>query len=183
MANTSEIQARFTEFYKELHPALSKYLQTLVYDKQEVKDLLSEVFLVAYQRFDFSLSKPDFTRFLFGIARNKYLSYCKGLSKKSFRLEPMENSPGFAQDPEVEHRMKLYDLNNYLQRLNEDERAAIVLFEVNGFAYEEIAAICEAKLSTIKSRIFEARKKLHTLADIKDDCNSPKQERELGHGK
>jgi DNA-directed RNA polymerase specialized sigma24 family protein len=47
-----------------------------------------------------------------------------------------------------------------LERLNESERAALVLFEIDGYAGEEIARIQCVPVNTVWARIHKARKKL-----------------------
>ena len=53
-------------------------------------------------------------------------------------------------------------LHHLLSRLNAEERAALVLFEIEGYSGEEIARIQEVPVTQVWSRIYRARTKLRT---------------------
>jgi RNA polymerase sigma-70 factor (ECF subfamily) len=52
------------------------------------------------------------------------------------------------------------DVRNLLQELPEDFRIMVVLCDIQGFSYEEVARITGVKMGTVKSRLFRARRKL-----------------------
>jgi RNA polymerase sigma-70 factor (ECF subfamily) len=62
----------------------------------------------------------------------------------------------------LETKEKRETLELLLAKLNESERAAIVLFEVEGYSGEEIAKIQAVPINTVWARIHKARKKLST---------------------
>ena len=55
--------------------------------------------------------------------------------------------------------------NPLLEKLNEDQRAAFVLFEIEGNSGEEIAAVMGVPVNTVWARIHKARKKLQEQAE------------------
>ena len=60
-------------------------------------------------------------------------------------------------------------VNRAIEALPEDLRTAIVLRELEGMSYEEIAAAMECPVGTVRSRIFRAREAIdHKLADVFD---------------
>lgn len=61
---------------------------------------------------------------------------------------------------EAEARARLRVLYEHLERLDAKQRTAFVLFQVEGRAMEEVAALMDAGLSTTKSRVMWARRKL-----------------------
>jgi RNA polymerase sigma factor (sigma-70 family) len=63
----------------------------------------------------------------------------------------------------LETREKRALLELLMQKLNESERAALILFEIEGYSGEEIAAIQAVKPSTIWVRVYSARRKLREL--------------------
>ena len=66
--------------------------------------------------------------------------------------------PGPAETFETKEKRKL--LERLLDKLNESERAALVLFEVEGYSGNEIAEIQRVPLNTVWARIHKGRKKL-----------------------
>jgi len=92
------------------------------------------------------------------------------------RRRPAEPYPDWEDDawqpptgPEVDpeqvatRRARGRVLMDALQRIGEDQRRAIVLFDVEGFDYAEIAAITGVSLGTVKSRIHRGRLALREL--------------------
>ena len=65
-----------------------------------------------------------------------------------------------AESLRVGPRAQLEELWEALTHLDEDARALIVLKEVDGLSYEEIAATLELPLPTVKTRLFRARNAL-----------------------
>ena len=62
-------------------------------------------------------------------------------------------------------------IQDAISRLSPDHRQAIVLREIEGLAYEEIATVMECSLGTVMSRLFYARKKLQEM--LKDTYENP----------
>ena len=154
---------QFMKLYKPLHARICRYVQTLVWQPDEAKDLISEVTLQAYENFD-KVKQPDqFVYFLFGIARNLFL---KKLRKQKFQLnwqpDEMEELEGSNHAEELIHKR---ELTLMLGKLKPEHREAITLYEVAGFSYEEIANIQQTSLSNVKSYIFKARTNLKALLE------------------
>ncbi len=57
------------------------------------------------------------------------------------------------------------DLMRNLQALPPDQREALILVTVENLSYEEVAAICDCPIGTIKSRVNRARARLEALMD------------------
>ena len=128
---------RFMTLYQPLHARLSRYVQSLIWQPDEAKDLLSDVTLEAFENFEKLREPSQFVYFLFGIARNLYLKELRG---KKFQLpwdkDKMENLDGGVISEESLQRKELATL---LGKLKPHQQDAITLFEVAGFKYEEIA--------------------------------------------
>jgi RNA polymerase sigma-70 factor (ECF subfamily) len=127
-------------------------------------DLVQDVFLVVYRRL------PDFDGrnvggWLYQIARRRVrdfrrLFWVRHLFGHSVPLtEGIAKSPGTpAESLETKEQGRMLD--ELLQSLNPDQRAAFVLFEVEGYSGEEIARLQNVPLNTVWARIHKARKKL-----------------------
>lgn len=149
------------ECYEPLHIRLCRFVQTLVWNADDAKDIISETTLIAFERFE-TINQPDrFLYFLFSIAAN--------LVKKKQRRKKFW---GLFDSPEVAHktttdesdqRLLQQELYAALNKLNEKQREAIVLFEINGFAIKEIAAIQELTESGVKSNLKRGKEKLGKL--------------------
>lgn len=149
------------ELYKPVHPRLCRYVQSLVWQQDDAKDLISEITLQAFERFDSIKQKEQFVFFLFGIARNLFL---KKIRRQKFNVKwdeaAMSEVEGYRH---AEEGVQIRELANLLNQLNPKQREAITLFEVAGFSYEEIAAIQQTSLSAVKSTLFKSRQALKEM--------------------
>jgi RNA polymerase sigma-70 factor, ECF subfamily len=134
------------------------YLLRLTRNQEDSLDLSQDVFLKAYQNIR---KLDDVTRFgpwLFRIAHNEAFSHFR---KRRPEAEPEEGfferqaSPGFALDLSLA-------VATALDRLNPDQREAVVLKVYQGFKFEEMAEILDCPVSTIKSRLYTALDLLKT---------------------
>ena len=78
-------------------------------------------------------------------------------------LEPADPAPGPASQAQARERQRA--LTAALQMLDAPSRAVVVLRDVQGFAYEEIARMLGCRLGTVKSRLSRARLQLRALLD------------------
>lgn len=141
------------------------------------EDLVQDVFLVVYRRL------PDFdgknvAGWLYQIARRRVrdfrrLFWVKHLFGPSVPLSEGLSKPGPSPADSLETKERGQQLSRMLDSLNPDQRAAFVLFEIEGYSGEEIAHLQAVPLNTVWARIHKARKKLQTrLAKL--------EKRELG---
>ena len=67
--------------------------------------------------------------------------------------------------------LDLQDFSKALKQLPEDQREALLLVGASGFAYEEVAQICECRVGTIKSRVSRARARLQEILEIDGEAD------------
>jgi len=125
----------------------------------------------AYRRLkDFSLNSSIHT-WLYRIAINTCLDYKKKSRREVSRTEPLaEDLPSDKPLPEqlYESREITAAVQLALQKLPPKLRAAIVLREIEGLSYKEIADVLHTSMGTVKSRISRAREELRHLLQKKD---------------
>jgi RNA polymerase sigma-70 factor (ECF subfamily) len=153
------------------------YYQELVYnvtyrimgEPQGAEDMTQEAFISAYK----SLNRFDgnnFKAWLLRIATNAcYDELRRHKRRPQSSLDEMTSdneSFAFLRSPEEgpeQHRQRVelaQAIENCLQGLPDDQRITAVLGDVEGYDYNEIAAITQASLGTVKSRMSRARSKL-----------------------
>ncbi|MCF8254066.1 MAG: RNA polymerase sigma factor [Bacteroidia bacterium] len=162
----TEKNIRFMTLYRPLHARLSRYVQSLIWQSEDAKDLVSEVTLEAFERFETLRQPEQFAYFLFAIARNLYL---KKVRRQKFHApwnrEKMEDLDGGETS---EDSLQRRELANLLGKLKPQQQEAITLFEVAGFKYEEIAQIQKVSLSKVKTDIYQARQRLKDLVELEN---------------
>lgn len=124
-------------------------------DPRLAEDAAQEAFLRIFSRLP-SLNKPArFRSWSLTITAN----LCRDqLKRKRLHQLPLECAPepvSPAQPPEPSERIV-----TALESLSPNLRQAVLLRDVEGFSYQEVAEIQRTALGTVKSRIFEARRKL-----------------------
>ena len=139
---------------------------------EDAKDISQEVFLKAYRSLSNFDERSAFSTWLYRITHNTCIDEMrKRKGKQSFSLEEeLENEEGSMQrqiadegDTPEESLLRAEQKNEILQaldNLSEEHKAAIVLRDVKGLSYEEIAEILEVTLGTVKSRISRGRNQL-----------------------
>jgi RNA polymerase sigma-70 factor (ECF subfamily) len=159
-------QQVFMDLYKPAHERLYRFVQTLVWDKEEAKDIVNETALIAFEKFENIKDKDFFVSYLFSIANNLCKKHYKIKKIKAvFEWTKADNNKAW-QNAEV--NVNTFELNKLLEYLSFEQRRALLLFELSGFSYDEISKIEKCSLSAVKSRIFSAKKVLKKILDKED---------------
>ncbi|WP_182114050.1 MULTISPECIES: RNA polymerase sigma factor SigE [unclassified Actinotalea] len=140
-------------------------------NQHDAEDLTQETFVRVFRSLH-SYSPGTFEGWLHRITTNLFLDQVR--RKKRIRMEPLGEetshlagrlaSPAGPGTPErgYEHANLDHDVQRALDALAPDFRAAVVLCDIEGLSYEEIAATLGIKLGTVRSRIHRARAQLRT---------------------
>jgi RNA polymerase sigma-70 factor (ECF subfamily) len=136
------------------------YLERVVGDATEAQDLTQEVFLRMARGLPSFEGKAKFTTWLFQIAKNLGIDF---LRRREIERVPLhrvseDSAPASTSEHGVEERDLLWSC---IAALDVDLRSVILLRDVYGFTYKEIAEIVGATLATVKWRIYQAREQVH----------------------
>ncbi|MGH3354568.1 MAG: RNA polymerase sigma factor SigE [Nocardioidaceae bacterium] len=130
----------------------------------DAEDLTQEVFVRVFRSLS-SYTPGTFEGWLHRITTNLFLDQAR--RKKKIRFDSLaedaeQRLPGRAPTPEIALHDQLFDadIEQALSELPPDFRAAVVLCDIEGLSYEEIAAVLEVKLGTVRSRIHRGRSML-----------------------
>jgi RNA polymerase sigma-70 factor (ECF subfamily) len=130
-------------------------------NRPDAEDLTQEVFVRVFRSLD-SYTPGTFEGWLHRITTNLFLDGAR--RKQRIRFDALSDeraarltSPVPAPDLAVADQTFDDDIETALATLPPDFRAAVVLCDVEGLSYEEIAEILDAKLGTVRSRIHRGR--------------------------
>jgi RNA polymerase sigma-70 factor, ECF subfamily len=166
--NPSDIA--FERIYDEWFEHVSRWVAALGASEADREDLVQDVFIVAHRRLA-SFDGGNLAGWLYQIARRKVRDYRSLAWVKHFfaasRLPLVDSTLQTVTGPldYLETREKVAVLAELLTTLNAEQRAAFVLFEIEGLSGEEIARLQEVPINTVWARIYKARKKLHEGAE------------------
>jgi RNA polymerase sigma-70 factor (ECF subfamily) len=150
-------------------------LFSIFHDRDFIDDLAQEVFIKAYQALPGFRFEASFYTWLYRIAVNKSRDE---LRKKKLRRFFSFQTLDEGLDNELQARLSIAPENRDLQEfvalglktLPEKFKTAVVLKDIEGLSYEEIAEVMQCELGTVKSRISRARAMLRkTLKPILEE--------------
>ena len=132
----------------------------------DAEDLTQEVFVRVFRSLS-SYTPGTFEGWLHRITTNLFLDQARRKSKIRFDAladDADSRLPGRMPSPDAQmaDRMLDDDIEAALADLPPEFRAAVVLCDIEGLSYEEIADVLDAKLGTVRSRIHRGRKMLRT---------------------
>ena len=141
------------------------YILRLVGHREDALDLTQDVFLKAYQHLSKLEDVARFAPWLYRIAHNEAYSLLrKNRPETELEHEPRPENTGGRMLP-LELSLAV---ESALNRLNADQREAVVLKVYQGFKFEEMAEVLGCPVSTVKSRLYTALDLLkETLAPVK----------------
>ena len=147
-------------------------------DREDALDAAQEVFLSAWRNLAGFRGEAALSTWLLRIAANRCLNRIRRRKSLSEREAPWPEPPGEADDEsffqpagsEAERPDRLAEtreigkiLTEALSRLDSLSRWMVLLSDVEGFSYEEIASLAEVPVGTVKSRLHRARMAMRRL--------------------
>lgn len=150
-----------------------KLVQRYVRDAQEAEDVTQEAFIKAYRALPNFRGDSAFFTWLYRIAINTAKNHLVALGRRPLEAdiegpdgEPMALDEMQADDETPEKILLVEEIKDTIlatiESLPEDLRTAIMLREVEGLSYEEIAEAMDCPIGTVRSRIFRAREAIDT---------------------
>lgn len=164
---------------------LERLLSRLIRDAAEVEDVTQEVFIKAYRALPSFRGESAFYTWLYRIGVNTAKNHLVSKGRRA----PTSTDYDAEEAETFEDATHLRDVNTpesllmskqigatvnaAMEALPEELRSAIVLREIEGLSYEEIARIMNCPIGTVRSRIFRAREavaeRLRPLLDVSPD--------------
>ena len=138
----------------------------------EVEDVTQEAFIKAYRALPNFRGDSAFYTWLYRIAANAAKNHLVALGRRPTSDMALDDSevfdvPGRLKDRESPDEVVMGQqleafISRSIEELPVDLRAALILRELEGLSYEEIAEVLECPIGTVRSRIFRAREAIDT---------------------
>ena len=137
------------------------YVLRLVGDRSLAEDLTQEVFLRVYQGLPRFSLRCKFTTWLFQVTKNRVLDELRASERRPRHLVALDDiAPLEALEIPVEQGETVDALWRAIEGLSTDLKMALLLRDVTGLSYTEIADSLEITLATVKWRIYKAREEV-----------------------
>ena len=146
-------------------------------NSEDAFDISQETFIKIFKNIEKFKGESSFSTWIYRIATNTAYDYLKYEAKPKRSLDDDENpieiidktiSP--EQATETDEEMKT--IGKAINKLSLEFRQVLVLRDIEGYSYEEIADILKLELGTVKSRISRARKNLKKILNEWNFFNS-----------
>ena len=137
------------------------YVLRLVGDRSLAEDLTQEVFLRVFQGLPKFSLRCKFTTWLFQVTKNRVLDELRASERRPRHLVALDDiAPLEVMDAPIERGETVDALWRAIEGLSTDLKMALLLRDVVGLSYTEIADSLEITLATVKWRIYKAREEV-----------------------
>ncbi|HEV8537677.1 MAG TPA: sigma-70 family RNA polymerase sigma factor [Bacteroidota bacterium] len=168
--------AKHQEFEREAVPhmdILYNYALRMTADPDDAKDLVQETYLKAYRFWDKYEKGTNIRAWLFRIMKNSYINRYRKETKEPETVDYNEiqnfyNTIRFESADPNDLQEKIFgglledDVARAIESLPEDFRTVVILCDIEGLSYEEIAEFVDCPIGTVRSRLHRGRKILRT---------------------
>ena len=156
----------FSIILRAYETPIYNYVLRLVGDRALAEDLTQEVFLRVYQGLPRFSLRCKFTTWLFQVTKTRVLDELRANDRRPRALVALEDVPPLeVVDAPVERVEAIDALWRTVEGLNVDLKMALLLRDVVGLSYTEIADSLEITLATVKWRIFKAREEVQAALE------------------
>lgn len=161
----------FAHLLRRHQRTVLNFMYRMVGERGAAEDLTQEVFLKAYVSLPRFRKEATFSTWLFRIAHNHCLNALKGrgreMSESALAKGPSNpNRVASVPDPSISasERLEQRELRGVIQEklgeLTPDHRAVVILRDIQGLSYDEIASALDIEGGTVRSRLHRARMEL-----------------------
>jgi RNA polymerase sigma-70 factor (ECF subfamily) len=168
-------RAKFTEMTMEHMPSLYTAALRMTRSPADAEDLVQDTYLKAYRAFETFQEGTNLKAWLYRILTNTFINSYRAKKRRPEEtdIDDVENlylyrrlgglegaNSGRSAEDEVLDRFTEGDIKEALESLPEQFRLAVLLGDVEGFSYKEIAEILDVPIGTVMSRLHRGRRAL-----------------------
>lgn len=153
----------FDELYENYKKKVFYTCYRYTRNNSDALEVSQEVFLTVYRQISSLRNKEGLSSWIYRITVNAALNFLK----KNYRLKEISSD-----EIESEYDEKGYadvDMKDYFarvfERMSPMERSMIIMRDMDGLSYREIADLLDCKEGTVMSRLFNARKKFRIFSE------------------
>ena len=144
-------------------PRLRRYARALTRDSVSADDLVQDCLTRALGKLHLWQEGSDLRAWLFTILHNQYVNHVRRAVREGAAVALNETEPMLSRSPQQGRRLELRDLERAIAQLPEEQRSVILLVGLEGMRYEEVAAVLDVPVGTVRSRLSRGREALRRL--------------------
>jgi RNA polymerase sigma-70 factor (ECF subfamily) len=150
----------FTAIVRDYETPVHNYVYRLTGDRSLAEDLTQEVFTRVHQGLARFSLRSSFTTWLFQVTKNRVLDELRARERRPRAVCTLDELPGLSAAERGDELETVEALWRAVAALNPDLKLALLLRDIVGLHYGEIADVLEVTLATVKWRIFKAREEV-----------------------
>jgi RNA polymerase sigma-70 factor (ECF subfamily) len=160
----------FAELVQDEIPRLRRYARALTRDLARADDLVQSCLARAIAKQHLWEPGTDLRAWLFTILHNQNVNDVRRSVREGVTVPVEDASSVLVMAPRVGGSLQLRDLERVIRLLPEEQRQVILLVGLEGMRYEEVAAVLDIPIGTVRSRLSRGREMLRRLMDLKEDA-------------
>jgi RNA polymerase sigma-70 factor (ECF subfamily) len=172
----SEVKVEFDEIFERYHSMVFHLTYRVLGDREEALDVSQEVFLTIFRKMNRFRGESSLKTWIYRIAVNRASNRCRWwnrlrrrgtvsldehLSRDHTRgLSETLEADGRSPEQALLEQEERAQIEESLLKLPVQQRVAVIMRDIEGLSYEEIAEFMQVSLGTVKSRIARGREEL-----------------------
>lgn len=154
----------FMQAYQPCHEPFARYCSALAYGRMDAEDLMQDVLMNAFQRYERIQQKDKLLYYLLRAARNRATSVWR-VGRRNTAISEKQSARLREHGANAELLVDVKILYEAMDTLPANQRDALVLFEVTGLSMAEIAVIQGTNENAVKTRVSRARSAVRAMLD------------------
>jgi RNA polymerase sigma-70 factor (ECF subfamily) len=153
-------QIAFAELVARYAPMVLSLALASTGSRLDAEDVVQETFLVAWIALPRFRGDAAFSTWLYGLARSRCADGARRAAVRPRLARHGGGDTGEAASPDPERRKTALAILTAAAGLPLPQRQAVLLRDVQGFSYEEVASVQDVSVGTVRSRIAAARRRI-----------------------
>jgi RNA polymerase sigma-70 factor, ECF subfamily len=150
-------------------PRLRRYARALTRDAARADDLVQSCLVRAIAKEHLWEPGTDLRAWLFTILHNQNVNDIRRSVREGVVVAVEDVASVLTVAPRADASLQLRDLERAIRLLPEEQRQVILLVGLEGMRYEEVAAVLDIPIGTVRSRLSRGREMLRRLMDMKEE--------------
>jgi RNA polymerase sigma-70 factor, ECF subfamily len=163
------LMSDFARLLEAQIPRLRRYARALTRDAARADDLVQSCLLRAVAKQHLWQVGTDLRAWLFTILHNQHVNDVRRAMREGVSATIEDVAPILTVQSNATAVLQLRDLERAIAKLPEEQRSVILLVGLEGMRYEEVAAVLDIPVGTVRSRLSRGREALRRLMGMKED--------------
>jgi RNA polymerase sigma-70 factor, ECF subfamily len=153
-------------------PRLRRYARALTRDAARADDLVQSCLVRAIAKAHLWQPGTDLRAWLFTILHNQHINEIRRSVREGVSVAVEDLAPILTVAPNAGATLQLRDLERAINTLPEEQRQVILLVGLEGMRYEDVAAVLDIPIGTVRSRLSRGHDMLRKLMDMKTEVTT-----------